>query len=887
MKFKKRHQPRSFFVNDFQKMVWNDNYQDQNETIEHTQQRLVSTIYKDDSNDIQNDAFKSLMSRRLFFGGRVTANTGTGVKNVHSFNCYAAQRATKPVDSIKNIFTDVLNAAEILKTEGGIGFNFNHIRPKGTLIKGVGVGTPGVVAFMEIYDKSAEIITRGTSEDVIQRQNAPLKKKIRKGAQMSMLSIVHPEAIEYIKAKSIPNMLTKFNMSVIITDAFMKKLENKENWDFWFPDIHFDKYDAEWDGDFDTWEAKGYPKVVYKTMPAKEVWDFLIENMYKRNEPGLYFIDNANRFNNLLHFQKITGTNPCGEINMLADGGVYEKNGIIYEYLGDICNLGSLNLCEFVDQFYFKDNLLPNKFNLFDYNEGFDWDKFADDTKLLIRGLDNLIDISGYPFEKLKTAAMLRRKIGAGIFGYGSALMMMGMKYGSNEAIRFTEHLMTVFANVAYQTSAELAHEKGSFILYDDEVINQGFIKNSGILTDATKDLIRKYGLRNSQCLTVAPTGNLSIYAGCISGGVEPVFELDYFRWAIINHRTKATLKDLQYPRFEKGEFFETKDFKFEMRGDDQILISRCGNFMIDQNRGLTEKIPIQDYAYKTIVDNYSEEVYYNYKERGVFTCAMDLTADEHLNPFITLSKHIDNSISKTVNLPNDYPIEDFDQLYQKLWREGGRGITTYRDGTMMAVLETKKEGDKQKPSIKKEQKDFFKEWKDHERGEVVPHQVNLPSEYPMKGKKISSEGKKWYVSLSFKDKKMERPFAIFVTTNNNESNITTFGTIESLNELAESEGIALEHIEDNDKKCSGHNNVNKIARTISLLLRHNVKIEKIVKVLDSLEIPISSLVYRLKKLLMEYVFTMTNGKKCPICDEKMIFTEGCVKCSLCDYSQC
>jgi len=835
---------KDFFVNDFQHQIWEDNYQDQTELIEGTQDRLANTIYEHEDEIHRINAKASLMARRIFFGGRVTANTGTGVKNVHSFNCYAAQRASKPYDSIKNIFTDLHNAAEILKTEGGIGYNFNHIRPKGTLIKGVGVGTPGVCAFMEIYDKSAEIITRGSSEKILQSANKQTKKKIRKGAQMALLHIRHPEVIDFITAKAVPNMLTKFNMSVIVTNEFMEAVENGENWDFWFPDIHFDKYDDEWTGDFEEWEEKGYPTVVYDTKPAQEVWDLIIENTYRRNEPGLYFIDNANHYNNLIYYQKVTGTNPCGEISMLADAGIFEKDGVLYEHLGDICNLGSLNLCEYVNIALYANRTLP----LPDWSDGlkdeFDWDTFTHDTELLVRGLDNLIDISGYPLDKLATAAMLRRKIGAGIFGYGSALMMMGMKYGSKESLAFTERLMSVFVNVAYQTSAKLAAEKGSFLLYDaDKIFEGGFIGNSGLLYEDTLALIRENGLRNSQLLAIAPTGNLSIYAGCITGGIEPAFELDYSRWAIMNHRATTLLKGMKYPKYERGEWFETDNFKFTMRGDDQVLLSTCNELMIDKNRGLTQKINIKEFGYEVIMNNYSEDVIEDYKKRGVFTTAQELTATEHLDPFILLGKYIDNSISKTINLPNDYPIEDFDELYKKLWRGKGRGVTTYRDGTMMAVLETKKDAIKDAKDAKKEQKEFFGEWKDHERGEVVPHQVDLPSEYPMKGRKIASEGKKWYISMSYKDKAMKRPFAIFVSTNNRESEVVAHGTVEMLTELAESEGIALEHIEDNDKKCTGQTNVNKIARTLSLLLRHNVKIEKIVKLLDQIDLPISSLV--------------------------------------------
>lgn len=593
-------------------------------------------------------------------------------------------------------------------------------------------------------------------------------------------------------------------------------------------------------------------------------------------------------FNKSKYFDKAILNVDCGEISMLADAGIFEKDGILYEHLGDICNLGSLNICEYVIAELYANRTTP----LPDWNDGckdeFDWNQFAHDTELLVRGLDNLIDISGYPLEELATAAKLRRKIGAGIFGYGSALMMMGMKYGSEEAMAFTKRLMSTFVNVAYQTSATLAKEKGSFLLYDaDKIFEGGFIANSGLLYDDTLNMIRENGLRNSQLLAVAPTGNLSIYAGCISGGIEPVFELDYWRWAIMNHKTNELLAGLKYPQYERGEWFETDDFKFTMRGDDQVLISNDGKLMIDKNRGLTQKINIKEYAFDVITDDYSDAVIADYRKRGVFTTAQKLTAEEHLDPFILLGKYIDNSISKTINLPNDYPIEDFDELYKKLWRERGRGVTTYRDGTMMAVLETKKDSKKDAKTAKKEQKEFFDVWKEHELGEVVPHQVDLPSEYPMKGRKIVSEGKKWYVSLAYKDKAMKRPFAVFVSTNNRESDIIASGVVESLTELAESEGIALEHIEDNERKCAGQANVNKIARTLSLLLRHNVKIDKIVKVLDLIDLPISSLVYRLKKLLMEYIFEMENGMTCPQCGEKVVFEEGCIRCSQCTWSKC
>ena len=313
----------NFFINEFQHDIWSDHYRFNGETIEGMMWRLASGILHDGGPVMQQALFDAMMSRRISFGGRVIANTNTSYGKTNSFNCYGAQRAKKPYDSIQGIFTDLLNAAEILKTEGGIGFNFNHIRPRGTLIKGVRVGTPGVVSFMDIYNVSADVITRGDSGELHQDDGKPTKKKIRKGAQMAMLDCRHPEIIDFIEAKKIPGRLTKFNMSVIVTDKFMEAVAADDDWELWFPDIRYEKYDELWDGDFDKWEEAGLPKYVYKTIKACDLWELLLKNTYTRNEPGIYFIDSANRFNNLIYYQKVTGTYPCvvGNTVVKTDGG--------------------------------------------------------------------------------------------------------------------------------------------------------------------------------------------------------------------------------------------------------------------------------------------------------------------------------------------------------------------------------------------------------------------------------------------------------------------------------------------------------------------------------------------------------------------------------------
>jgi len=414
----------------------------------------------------------------------------------------------------------------------------------------------------------------------------------------------------------------------------IKNVRNGGDWDLWFPDIKHPEYDKLWKGDFDAWEAAGLPKVIYQTIKARELWDKLIQNTYTRNEPGILFIDNAEKNNNLTRYMKVTGVNPCGEILMCADPGIVEIDGVIYEYLGDICNLGAINLTQF-----------------FTIENGFAWDAFKESVAVLVRALDNVIDISGYPLEKIKNAAMLRRKIGCGVMGYGSLLFMMGFKYGSQKANEFTEVLMKEYANAAYQASAMLAKEKGAFPLWKPEMINDGYIGNSGMLTDETLDLIAAHGLRNAQLMTIAPTGTTSIFAGLVSGGVEPVFEKEYTRWVISNHRAEELLEGLDAPDYRNGQFVETKDFKFSMAGDEKVLVSLDGTLMIDQNHGLRKKEICEDYGWYWAKKHRDPDAVTFAKRLGIYKTAMELSVKEHMDAFKVMSKAVDMSISKCVDV--------------------------------------------------------------------------------------------------------------------------------------------------------------------------------------------------------------------------------------------
>jgi ribonucleoside-diphosphate reductase alpha chain len=303
---------------------------------------------------------------------------------------------------------------------------------------------------------------------------------------------------------------------------------------------------------------------------------------------------------------------------------------------------------------------------------------------------------------------------------------------------------------------------------------------------------------------------------------------------------------------------------------------------MIDKNRGLTKRVECEDYGWTWVKANLSPEEIAEAEAHGVYACSMDLSLDEHLDPFIIFSKRIDNSISKTINLPNDAPFEGFSEMYMRLWKEGVRGCTTYREGTMTAVLESMGASTAQKA-----QSEFYATWAGHDSDKVFDS-VTLPDEYPLTGHIIKSEGKKFYVNVAYKDPAMTRPFALFVNTNNKESDILTYTVLDVLESLAKEVGVPDEFINKNKAKYSGQNNITKLARTISLLLRHNVPIETIVVVLDSItEIPISSFIFRIKKFLTKFIDNVKLSEVCPECGAPLMYNEGCKRCSECSFTFC
>lgn len=843
------------FIDDFQKKIWENKYQYGKETYEGFCERIAFSIFPDE--DKKSSRLKeSLMSFRTLFGGRINSNIGIPEEGLTLFNCFIEATVENP-DSLEGIMDMVTKYALTLKTEGGVGFCANFLRPAKTLIRKIGVKTPGSIKFLEVFDKVSEVITSGSVSKEDSYQGEPTKKSIRKGATMVTMSANHPDIEDFITAKSIANRLTKMNMSVLISDAFMYAVENNMDWDLWFPDINYEKYDTEWDGNFEKWAEKGYPTVIYRTVNAKHLWDLILKSSYSRNEPGILFIDSLRSMDNIKYLSSsIQATNPCGEVP--GNTGLVEINGTIYE-LGDVCNLGSLNLTRY-----------------YDITSGsFDMETFKEDVHMMVESLDNIIEISDYPLDMYEQAAKMKRKIGLGLAGIGSLFMMMNIRYGSPESCDIASNILKVFMNEAYRKSALLAKDRGPFALYSDELIKDGYVGKSGVLNDDVLDLIKKHGLRNSAVSAIAPNGTLAILAGNVSGGLEPVFATEYTRW----NRLEGQPVDFKYPDISKGEWFETDYFKEQNIADELILISNDGEYRVDKNQGLCRKETIMDYGYR-LAKNFGHTE---------FTTATELSVDEHFAILSVFSKYIDLSCSKTINLPKDIPFEDFKNLYGKLYEQGIKGCTTYREGTSVAILETKKE-EKDK-AIKEQQKEFLEAFKGHENGNIMKEVVKLPEEYPSKGYILRAEKKKWYIHVAFKDEAKTKPFAIFVNTNDQSPTLITDKALGELTKVARKYRLGGKRLEEVEQKYVRQPNSVKVARMLGYLFRHNVPMPLIIKALDNVDdAHVGTFVFRIKKFLTQFITEPVEnlGLICDQCGSKdVILQEGCTLCRGCGSSKC
>ncbi len=822
------------FVDEFSKEIYEQTYRYGLEDINQTQLRVakdLASIEKDPDYWTQEFLW-ALEDFKFSPGGRITSNAGTGLKGTTYINCFVDGFMGEDQDSMEGILDALRRQALILKSEGGYGFCADVMRPRGSFINGIGNESPGSVRMLDMWDTQSGVITEGSGNKTKKEKG---KIKIRKGAQMVTMSCWHPDIEEYITAKQTPGRLTKFNMSVLITDELMDAVKNNKPWVLEFPDydLHPSEYKSNWDGNIKKWKALGYATSIFKTYDnANQLWDIIMTSTYNRNEPGVLFVDTMNRLNNLYYTEYITATNPCGE-QILPIGGV--------------CLLGSINLTQFVD---FE-------------NRNWDYDKLKKLIPIAIRFMDNVNDKTNVPLPSQKESLVNKRRIGLGLLGYGSALMMMKMRYGSKEALDLTETLMEFLANQSYQSSALLASEKGSFKLFDkDKYLDSKFIEQA--LTEETKSMIRKYGLRNSHLLSIQPTGNSSVFANNVSGGLEPLFMPKYIRTTIMPYAPDG----LDKPRnidWDNKTFESDSIWTWIKEGDENLMRTEFGGYVwkFDKSRGLLRENVVMDYAVRFL----ESKDQWDPKADWAATTT-ELSIDEHINTMAIMSKYIDSAMSKTVNLPNDYPYEDFKKLYIDMYNTGTiKGGTTYRSGTMTVVL-SEKSSDADDVKI------------------VKTNAPKRPKSLSCDINHLTVQGDRWIVIVGLLGKDPYEIFA-FRKKNINLSDKIKDGKLTKVKSgkyNLELDGFTLEdlkeHFESDEQEA--------LTRMISTSLRHGADINFIYDQLQKSEGTIVSFSKAISRTLKIYLKEGSVGS-CDNCGspDGLVMQEGCFKCKDCGYSKC
>ncbi len=797
----------------------------------------ISSVEKAELQDYWTDKFLDILEDFKFVpGGRITSNAGTGLKGTTYINCFVSGFRGENQDSMESIMDELKRQALILKSEGGYGFCADVMRPRGAYVEGIGGDSPGAVKLLEMWDTQSGVITAGSG---IKKTETKGKKKIRKGAQMVTMSVFHPDIEEYITAKQTPGRLTKFNMSVLVSDDFMNAVENNLPWNLEFPnyEIAKDDYKKHWDGDLTNWKSKGLPVKVYKTFEnANHLWDLIMKSTYNRNEPGILFVDTINKLNNLYYTEHINATNPCGE-QVLPVGGA--------------CLLGSVNLTHFIDT----------------KNKNWNYEKLAEVIHTAVRFMDNVNDKTLVPLPEQAESLKAKRRIGLGILGYGSALMMLKVRYGSDEAIRLTEQLGQFMMNEAYKTSALIAKEKGAFPLFDKaKYLKSRFVEK---LNQDTKDLIAKYGIRNSHLLSIQPTGNSSVFANNVSGGLEPIFMAEYIRTVMQpfppeglgipkNINWEAKTYDLSGP--------QTK-WDWIKEGDESLLMTHFNGdvWKFDANRGLLKESRVRDFA----VRYHEEHNSWDPKAEWAAT-TYNLSIDDHIRTMGVLAKYIDSAMSKTVNIPESYPYEDFKRLYYEVYKTGTiKGCTSYRDGTMTAVLSGTS------AAAKKDDGEFI-------RTKAIPRSKSLNCDIHQ----ITSGGSKWVVLIGLMG---NDPYEVFAMKQNSLHLPTELRHGKLVKEksgvynLETKDGWVLTDI----RKFFESDEQEALTRMISTSLRHGADIEFIVSQLIKSEGTINSFAKAIGRTLKTYVKEI-KSMKCSECGGRNLkIQEGCFVCGDCGSSKC
>jgi len=539
-------------------------YRGEGEAFSEGCARFSHTLADKDSPEHFRKLYEILLNMRFMGGGRTQAAIGAP-RNVTAFNCFVSGTVE---DSMDGIMGTAAEAAQTMRLGGGIGYDFSNLRPRGDRIVSLGSKSSGPITFMDIYNSVCKTISSAGH---------------RRGAQMGVLRVDHPDIEEFVRAKQNETELRQFNLSIGVTDEFMQAVENKE------------EFDLEFDGQ------------VYESVNAEYLYEEIMRSTWDWAEPGFLLIDTINKWNNLHYCETIDATNPCGEQPLPPYGA---------------CLLGSYNLVKYIKRSVDSYDTV---------SESFDFEQLRQDIPIVVRAMDNIIDNTTYPLPQQEAEAKSKRRMGLGVTGVANAGEILGYPYASPEFLKWFEEVMEVIRDETYGASVELAKEKGAFPLFDSVEYGKGlFIKT---LPQSLQRKIKKYGIRNSHLLSVAPTGTISLCADNVSSGIEPVFA----------YTTNRTIQTFDGPT----------------------------------------NVIVEDYAYRE----------YGVEGKTTDQC----TADDHLNMLALTQRYVDSAVSKTVNVDPEIPWEDFKAIYMKAWKLKCKGVTTFnpsgkRFGILNAVKSEKKD---------------------------------------------------------------------------------------------------------------------------------------------------------------------------------------------------
>ncbi|MEZ5954183.1 MAG: adenosylcobalamin-dependent ribonucleoside-diphosphate reductase [Hyphomonas sp.] len=546
--------------------IWNRKYRFGREAgIEETWRRVARAVASAETHDVaawEQRFFDLLSDFRFLPGGRILANAGTA-RSATLLNCFVMGVLD---DSVDGLFHALRESAVTLQAGGGIGLDFSPVRPAGMAAKRTGNVASGPVSFMHLWDAMCETMTAD---------------RARRGAMMAVLRCDHPDIEAFIDAKLAAGNLSRFNLSVAVTDGFVRAVDEDADW----PLVFGGK--------------------THRTVKARTLWDRILRSAYHSGEPGVLFIDRINQLNNLGRAETIHACNPCGEVPLPPYGA---------------CDLGSVNLTRFVKHPFTADAAL-------------DLEGICALVAPAIRFLDNVLDVSHFPLAPQKEEAMQARRVGLGITGLADALVMLGIGYGSEAGRALASRILETMRDAAYRASAALAAEKGSFPCFRAaDFLTRPFVAR---LPEDVRDGIARTGLRNSHLMAIAPTGSISLLAGNVSAGIEPVFA------AKVRRRVR--------------------------RPD-----------------GAFDSADLEDYAVRLWqAENGADTL------PPAFVTAGALSPEDHLAMQAAAQAHVDNAISKTINADASISLESFGNVYRRAYELGLKGCTVYRQGSRGADVLT------------------------------------------------------------------------------------------------------------------------------------------------------------------------------------------------------